>query len=452
MNKFNFTVYTLFTGLIVSLSACQLDNLSTKKNSSPINSEHTLTNSMQLKDCSFKKSGSWWKQNYEGMPANVANNSTTGEPEFCEFYQFAQDWFLYLISPDDQTGLANWESQLKYPLLETTGTDSCDKIPPPGGHALNIRTDKSKDDSEDFVIPERIDQASAEAIYDQDGYVVFYEIKFSKNLCDIKNIQSKPNFPGKTVELKIAWRVLDKDDGDNFDDYYRTTAIIDSVTYTLGLIGWHIVVAADNHPEFVWITLDHKNNAVVCDDIGPNQTAYDFTNKACAQDNDKCSSLNTTLQATDIKLPSTRKIPDICQTFPYGTFNGDLISKDDLTNDGLNIELIKKLNKELQENIFGQTGLPTSLPVWKNYQFTGALWISDIKENAIPINQRGSLELANTVMETGFQGTPGVAGSSLNCFGCHSYKGTATGKSNTESSSGLSHIFDDIIKGQKKYK
>lgn len=401
----------------------------------------TLSNAQQLKDCSFEKTGTWWKQLYNTLPADVANNPVTEEPEFCEFYQFAQDWFLYLISPSATPGLANWEIQSQFPLLETTGTNSCDSNYP--AHALNVRTAKAADDSNEFVIPERINQAGGEhAIYDQEGNVVFYEIRFSRNLCDYDNILKKLNFPGKTVELKLAWRVLNDDD--IVSDYYQTNATINGKNYQLGLIGWHIVVAADNHPEFVWITLDHKNNAVVCDEISATEHAYDFTSKACAQNKSKCNHLNKTLKSTAVTLPKGQKPYDICQEFPYGTVAGKSID----TNDGLNIALIKKLNDQLQNTIFTQSGLPESLDIWKNYQFTGALWVSDIAESSsVSSNQRGSLELANTVMETSFQGTSGVSGSSVNCFGCHGYNGTSTLKSNTLG--GLSHIFDDVIEGQQ---
>ena len=406
----------------------------------------TLSNAQQVKDCSFSASSNWWQKSYDSLPSSVANNPVTGDPEFCEFYQFAEDWFLYLISPSGTEGQANWEDQQRFPLLETTGTDSCDADSP--ARALNVRTAKASDDSKEYVIPERIDQAGGQhAIFDQEGNIVFYEIHFSRNLCDYKNIQSKLNFPGKTLEMKMAWRIMNS--GDNGSNYYQTNAIISGKEYQLGLIGWHIVVTADNHPEMVWITLDHTNNAVVCSDISASQKAYDFTSAACAKDQSQCNNLNQTLKATTIKLPDTIQPNDICQQFPYGTLEGQPID----TRDGLNIALIEKLNKELQETIFVQSDLPASLPVWKNYQFTGALWLSDITQDSGSstgnTNQRGSLELANTVMETSFQGTHGTAGSAVNCFGCHNYNGTASKKSNTSDQASLSHIFDDIIQGQQ---
>jgi cytochrome c553 len=407
----------------------------------------TLSNADQVKACSFTQADKWWQQPATSLPSSVANNPVTGDPQFCEFYQFAQEWFLYLISPSAQAGVANWQDRSQYPLLEISG-NSCDSTTVK--RALRIRTVKSLDDSGDVVLPERVDQAGAEAIYDQAGNVVFYEIHFSRNLCDYASIQAQSNFPGKTAELKLAWRVMQEDDDQ--DSFILSKATIDGQEYTLGLIGWHIVVSADNHPEMVWFTLDHKNNAIDCADIGKSATAYDFTSASCAADATKCQNLNQTQEFTTVSLPSGQRGNDVCQEYPYGTVEGDSID----TRNGLNIALIQKLNAA-QEELFQQAGLPASLAVWENYEFTGALWISDIKQGSgsasgDATNQRGSLELANVVMETQFQGNAASGSSAVNCFACHNYTGTAdsASKPNTAFSAHLSHIFDDVILGQCK--
>ena len=102
--------------------------------------------------------------------------------------------------------------------------------------------------------------------------------------------------------------------------------------------------------------------------------------------------------------------------------------------------------------------LPKNLPdsisdSWINYRFTGALWLSKISENSNyngRDNQRGSLELANGVMETSFQGDKKSGTQATNCFSCHQYTGTATTNyNNTATSAKLSRIFDDIISSQQ---
>ena len=73
------------------------------------------------------------------------------------------------------------------------------------------------------------------------------------------------------------------------------------------------------------------------------------------------------------------------------------------------------------------------MAVFKHYKNVGALWVSDITQPsndpvtgaALVSNQRGSLRLANTVMETdfqnGFSGGAAPVAYSSNCFGCHNY-------------------------------
>jgi len=442
MKKLTPLPYAILATLLINLCACQDAQPPQSQQIFNTSEKATLSNADQVKNCSFTKGANWWSRSFESLPADVAKNPVTGSPEFCEFYQFAEDYFLFLISPSTTPGIANLEDQVNFPLLETTGTNSCDDSYP--RHSLNVRNAKHEEDKQGFIIPERIDQAGAHAIYDQQGNVVFYEIRFTKNLCDYPAIQSKLNFPGKTVEMKMAWRVLNT--ADNASLFYTTNTSINGKDYRLGLVGWHIVVTADNHPEMVWITLDHQSNAIACNDIGTNQTAFDFTSQTCAQNKDQCNNLNQTLESKLLKLPTGTKANDICQSFPYGSVEGKPITE----RDGLNIALIKKLNNELHNNILNQPGLPTSLPVWKNYRFTGALWISDTKlDSSDKTNQRGSLQLANTVMETSFQGTVKNPSKTLNCFICHNYNGTNSGNSNTASTALLSHIFDDIISGQK---
>jgi hypothetical protein len=63
------------------------------------------------------------------------------------------------------------------------------------------------------------------------------------------------------------------------------------------------------------------------------------------------------------------------------------------------------------------TQLPSSDPmaVWKNYVMTGSLWTLNGTASSPNTNQRGSLELSNSTMETNFQDQGN------NCFTCHGY-------------------------------
>ena len=91
------------------------------------------------------------------------------------------------------------------------------------GKKVFVRTVKNKDGGTEIIIPERINQAGDSAtIYDQNENVVYYDVRFSKNLCDVAAIQSNFNFPGGTVELKATWKVLASID--NADDFITIDA------------------------------------------------------------------------------------------------------------------------------------------------------------------------------------------------------------------------------------
>ena len=85
----------------------------------------------------------------------------------------------------------------------------------------------------------------------------------------------------------------------------------------------------------------------------------------------------------------------------------------------------------------------------------GALWVTNPANPATVDNQRGSIQLANTTMETTFQQTDqngnsvpytgtgaNLQNGAVNCFACHQYNGPSTNVA-------LSHIFPHI-KGTPK--
>jgi hypothetical protein len=63
------------------------------------------------------------------------------------------------------------------------------------------------------------------------------------------------------------------------------------------------------------------------------------------------------------------------------------------------------------------------MAVFANYSMQGAIWTNGGMNSTDFNNQRGSLELANTTMETFVQSIPPKA--SANCFACHNFTTTA---------------------------
>lgn len=369
-----------------------------------------------------------------------------GGENFCQFYQFSWQWFLYLMSPSGtDPSLRNFQVQANYPMLQASG-DSCSGTPVKP--VFFVRVIKDPDDSTDFVIPERINQAGDQAtIYDQGGKVVFYSIVFGRDLCTAPD---SGDLPADTTEIKTAWRVIDEADKANYI-WMEADVIPDNnteviVPETLGLIGYHLVRGTAQHPELVWATFEHKNNVPDC--LSPQSApaaGWSFLSASCAAclSSPDSACFNTCGYNVAEKATSLSGTPsEICRVFPDGTAPGDNKGEENVADvDALNVQLV------------GPDGILTKLPasdpmaVLANYFNVGALWVSDPSQSASSTNQRGSLQLANTTMETTFQGTLTLNGTSIqastsgavNCFACHTYTPAQT------ATTGLSHIFDNIV-------
>ncbi len=367
-----------------------------------------------------------------------------GGANFCEFYQFSWQWLLALMSPSavDPT-LRNFQVAADYPVLQVEG-DSCSSTET--APVFFVRMVKDEDENGDFVLPERIGQAGGGAtIYDQNGNVVFYSIRFDRGLC---NASTEGDLPVGTLELKLAWRVISEAEKANYV-WINADVITDDndVEETLGLIGIHLVKSTAGDPEMVWTSFEHKNNAPNC--INPLVApagGWSFSSQSCSScletPNQGCfNSCQFNVAAKATALTGTPS--EICRVFPEGTAQGDYKAAE-------NIADVKQLNAQL----VGSNGLLTQLPathplaVLKNYFTIGSLWVNDPNQTSSTSNQRGSMQLANPVMETTFQGALSFSSGKItnstqavvNCFACHNYQPGKT------ASTGLSHIFDDIHK------
>ncbi len=377
------------------------------------------------------------------IPEEVARSGSDGTSSFCDFYQFSWQAFAYLMSPVDGRKIRKFENTEKYHELEArpdgTPENSCDSTKK--GHTLFVRTRKSVDAGSPFAVPERIGQAGGGAtIYDQQKNVVYYDIRFSKNMCDVNAIKLQNNFPPGTTELKTAWKVLtDKDDKSLY--ITMSTIIGEQTTPTeLGMIGFHIAIATRDHPEFVWATFEHNVNTPNC--VEPQAlTGWSFASDVCTAELATSDVLGVVQCRFNYPQPqkNLKRVTDspteICREYPYGSAPGDPHYDE-------NIDDIITLNTNVQPYLTG------SYAVLKNYFNLGAIWVSDITKNSDLSNQRGSLRLANSVAETDFQNVDLNSSFISNCFGCHNYIGTAQPQNNKNTTSGsLSHIFDDITTG-----
>lgn len=380
------------------------------------------------------------------LPLEVKKSGADGSSNFCDFYQFSTQTFLYLMSQANGSDKRNFEVEKNYPLLEFNDdgspANSCDDTI----DGLTLRSSLAKTSTS-------TGQAGGGAtIYAQDGNVVYYDVRFSKALCNLSGSavelqkQNIINFPAGTMELKFGWKALSAAEIAS-ETFITQQQVIDGNAVTLGLAGMHLVVATKDHPEFIWATYEHKGNTPDCTPASPQTgTNWAFASASCAaglpktaEAGDACNFNNPLKNQTS----PTGEPTNICRVYPYGTAAGDLKADENLAD-------IKQQNAGL-DALLAQSSAPASMKVLSNYFTVGALWVSDTSQSSggvgVP-NERGSLRLANTVAETDYQHVNLKASFASNCFGCHNYAGTGQAVRNNITSQALSHIFKDIIIGK----
>ena len=404
-----------------------------------------------------------WINNPQSGPAEVANGNNA---QLCQFYQFSWQWFLAMMNQTPGGTTRNYQNQQQYPQLQAANSCNSSNSKP----AFFVRTIKNQDNKlGDFILPEDAEQAlNSAVIYDQQGKVVLYEVRFSINECAAaETIPTPTNFQPGTIEMKIAYRQITSAEAPN---YITVNADINQdgkidPTELLGMVGFHLVINTPDHPEFIWATFEHKQNVPECQ-LPPaqNAPAWSFTSAECAADlpNPRKCGFNVTPTPSGSPSGSPTPIPlaggtptQICRVYHDSSKTGD-------DKFAMNVFDIDSLNTQMT----GPNGIITGisqgpLAVLKNYQMVGALWVNqDTTSPSFPNasgsplpsgNQRGSIQLANATMETTAQqgfGAPPYTGTdnlqpAANCFACHGYDPKAGNVA-------VSHIFDDIVAQTKK--
>jgi hypothetical protein len=242
-----------------------------------------------------------------------------------------------------------------------------------------------------------------------------------------------------TLELKTSWVDAATVDASRFvtlesqiPTYTRTSAtqwtLSGSETRRLALVGMHVVGSAQGHPEMIWATFEHVDNA-------PDNTYYytksDGSTVAVPYNSAgswlfMASGGSMTGANTErAKIDSSGNIvADSGQTIgPSNTFRlnpwGD--AGNDQSSAVNNTDLIS-LNAAILPMLAGD--------VRQNYLLTGAVWTQNGQvppSGSPPPPRAGSKLLANSTMETYHQ--------TIDCFACH----------NGTSFNGLSHIYGSIL-------
>lgn len=372
------------------------------------------------------------------------------DSSFCDFYEFSWQNFLYLVSPvagskaeQGNAYEANFLDSKQY-LPYTSDTNPCAGTSPKQTFFGTMPTGLEPRDWKSLDDPDIYQAGSRAVIYDRNGNPAIYSTRFSRNLCDVREVVNHSYFPAGTTELKMVWRILTPEDDASL--YYTVGAPpgalgADTEATTLGLIGFHGAIATAAHPEMIWFTVEHNLNNPQCSGDDPFHAEaladqpYSFTSAECAEDPGRCFFNEPRKFKRNEKAPVEGQLTEICQVYPYGQLPDTLDPGD---NDN-------KANQEAIETLYSGFLTANKNPepwsaVWSNYRMIGALWLSQPYDaNADELNssnyvagapcpgtaQRGSLALANTVAETDFQG-PLEESIVRNCFGCHQFTTNST--------------------------
>lgn len=368
----------------------------------------------------------------------------------CDFNVFAWESFLYLVAPsENDPSLRRFQVDADYPQYAGEGQDSCSQAP---SSSILTRAVAAPAPGPEAGTDSVIYSVTGDPT--TDANLVVYNIRFGRDLCS----DTSANLPSDLIEIKTAWRILSA--GDDTSRYFTLETEYEGASVLLGLIGFHLVQATPLHPEMIWTSFEHVDNNPDCEEgaaapaAGWTMTTATCANCLAAPNGSDCSSECTTASSTfaqatsginegwaigDLAGPPASAPPtNVCRVFPQGTADGDYEADQNRSN-------ILSLNAQ----ILGPGGYLTELPaddpqsVWQFYQMVGGIWF-DADGSPPPAGsntqlQRGSIQLANTVMETTFQGTfdpqTGPTANGLNCFVCHN----ATDYSQTRTSN-LSHI------------
>ncbi len=361
---------------------------------------------------------SWFEGKFN--PKIAADNFD--DSTICDFHQFSWRSFIWLTEQAD-------EGKLRF---ETFYSDT--GIYPdsqPGNHLLG-----------------GVNQAGSNGILiDQHGRALYTSMMINDIYRDfvikhklytqsgMQQADNKLNFPNGAMSLKAAWKIVQP--GEDTSGLYTTKAPIQLLTVDNGqvvipenaqqemtqvaLVGFHIAVYVNKHPEAIWATFEFKDNApTFAKGQSPNKIVSDkdylfYKANTLAKD---CNTNNAGMNAIlklDTKTQTMAAVTQTCLQYAQGTV-------DNLPNP-------KKAKENVQAIISLNDNVHQLMPkdsIWRNYLEIGAVWFSkedhltpDWSPNMDPDAETnlliGSTRLSNSTIETFTQNQR----SANECFSCH---------------------------------
>lgn len=428
-----------------------------------------------------------------------ANSVEFDDSTVCDFYKWGAQMFLWLTSPENAgfvfDGAAFFDvvsvGHGEFKFVTST---------PDTANNMSLRDMKSDEQIEGAgqaggsgVLISRENSLTYYGIHANDVYAYYRtgqaggEFKgtaiataFPTTASDLNLIEKTMNMSfgdgvALALELKTSWVNVNAVAGDAGDyvtikamvpSYARTSDTLwtkgDPEEMTLALVGMHVVGSAKGHPELIWATFEHRNNAPSASYFYDKTNFYNKTNN---EDDSGGSGKGPRLRTSPVEVPfdpsgdwtffdpasgqhadKLGSVPMLAAVNSDGNIaakNGDTIRPVNvlrlnawgdgpyLTDQPDNASELIAINRSILGNL--ATG-----DVRKNYLQIGSIWTQkgQIPDSDTASYLRGSLKLANATMET-FHQFPDIQGFvSVNCFSCH--------QTSSDESINVSHIFSEI--------
>jgi hypothetical protein len=433
---------------------------------------------------------------------NPANSVTFGHLNNCDFYKWSEQMFLWMTSPNTAGDYSNgtlMESSRFYTVSPKVAGERT-LIPHEKGALISVISNAQKND---VNVDSEEGQATDDVLMAQNGSLIYYismvndvyaqfltgarngeidDSEFPTTQSDVDAIVSYAARQGTRVkdpetlaiEFKTSW--VSVNDVVDASQYITIDALVPtydktdakwtpngSKTAKLAMIGVHVVGSTDGHPEMVWATFEHVNNApnlayayldtlnrtkTVPEDRGNewllngnsasseyNKSHMIFSGKGSTK-SDSVIAKNSIIAHNGYAIsPSDTKL-----TKPWGVAIDGKPNAENASAAASNSQVISTNNSVLGQLQDGD--------MRKNYIFIGATWTDNgarpngksySATNTTPGVAIGTSQLANSTMETYIQ-----QGDSYNedgsCFLCHSNSKSTTGLKPMD----LSHIYDAI--------
>jgi hypothetical protein len=377
----------------------------------------------------------------------------------CEFHQWSWNAFLWLTQ-------------------DVKGEPRFEHMPPDGIETQPEVLDALIGRSAKARTLDLIEQAGPNGIMvDLQGHPIYYSIHSDSTFGDfikqndlfdpakLRAFDPNKSFPVGSLTLKAAWKVVTP--GEDVSTFYTREAkiallttkngkialatkdvdgkrVVETRDVEVALVGFHIGGTVNGHPEMIWATFEHRDNAPdlpeAMNKMAPNDIVSDkdwtFYKAGTPFKDCNVNSAGAGALELDEAAQTLSPVTQVCRLIPYGGGSDD------------NVTDIKSLNDSVHSQLKG---------VWNNYFEVGAIWfaaLNGLKPNCTfqpgslecradpkkPI-LTGSTQLSNATVETFTQSQS----MKDNCFACHNTVQVTSPKAAVPSLPGLNVDISHVL-------